>query len=70
MRWVIHPRPSTPRAFISLWLVGWLLGECWAIYSWFWTAFGEEIVQIKEGSLTIKRDILLPHQVLRIYSCR
>lgn len=58
MKWVIHPGPATPVGFISLWLVGWLLGELWAIYSWFWTAFGKEIVRIGEGTLMIKRDIL------------
>lgn len=58
MRWVMHPGPSTPRAFISVWLVGWAFGEVWAIYQWFWTAFGKEIVKISEGALTIKRDIL------------
>jgi hypothetical protein len=58
MKWVIHPGPSTPRAFISLWLVGWLLGEVWAIYSWLWAAFGKEIVTIKEGSLNVRRDVL------------
>jgi hypothetical protein len=58
MKWILHPGPSTPRAFISLWLLGWALGESWAVYQWFWTAFGKEIVQIKEGNITIKRDIL------------
>ena len=50
MKWVIHPGPSTPRAFITLWLAGWLLGEVGATYSWFWTAFGKEIVTIREAS--------------------
>jgi hypothetical protein len=27
MKWLIHPGPSTPRAFLSLWLTFWLLGE-------------------------------------------
>jgi hypothetical protein len=58
IKWVLHPGPSTPRAFISLWLLGWGLGEGWAIYQWLWTAFGKEIVQIKDGDLTINRDIL------------
>ena len=58
MKWVIHPGSSTPRAFICLWLAGWLFGEVWATYSWFWTAFGKEIVTIREGALSIKRDIL------------
>ena len=58
MKWLIHPGPSTPRAFITLWLVGWLLGEVWVTYWWFWTAFGKEIVTIREGALSIKRDIL------------
>jgi len=53
-----HPsRTVNPRAFISLWLVGWLLGEVWAIYSWLWAAFGKEIVTIKEGSLNVRRDV-------------
>jgi hypothetical protein len=58
MRWLIHPGPSTPRAFLSLWLTFWLLAEAWGIYWWLWSAFGKEIVTIKEGSLGIKRDIL------------
>ncbi len=58
MKWLIHPGPSTPRAFLSLWLTFWLLSEVWVIYWWLWTAFGKEIVTIKEGSLGIKRDIL------------
>ena len=58
MKWVIHPGPSTPRGFISLWLAAWLLGEVWVTYWWFWTAFGKEIVTIREGALSIKRDIL------------
>jgi hypothetical protein len=58
MRWVVNPEPSTPRLFISLWLVGWALGETWAVYQWFWTAFGKEIVVVREGTLKVKRDIL------------
>jgi hypothetical protein len=58
MKWVLRPAPSTPRAFVSLWLVGWALGEAWAVYSWSWTAFGKEILEVKEGVLTTKRDIL------------
>jgi hypothetical protein len=58
MKWVIHPGPSTPRAFITFWLAGWLLGEVWAIYWWLWSGFGKEIVTIREGALSIRRDIL------------
>ena len=58
MKWVIHPGLSTPRFFISLWLVGWALGEAWAVYQWLWTAFGKEVVKIDQGMMTIRRDIL------------
>ena len=58
MKWLIHPGPLTPRAFLVLWLTFWLLGEGWAIYWWLWSAFGKEIVTIKEGVLGIQRDIL------------
>jgi len=58
MKWLVHPGPSTPSAFISLWLTFWLLAEVWVIYWWLWTAFGREIVTIREGALSIKRDIL------------
>lgn len=57
-KWVLHPQPSTSRAFLSLWLIGWAFGEGWAVYQWFWAAFGREIVRVREGQLTIKRDIL------------
>jgi hypothetical protein len=39
-------------------LAGWLLGEVWAIYWWLWSGFGKEIVTIREGALSIRRDIL------------
>lgn len=58
LKWILYPGPATSRAFISIWLVGWALGEAWAIYQWFWTAFGKETIQLGEGNLTIKRDIL------------
>jgi hypothetical protein len=58
IKWVIHPGPSTPRAFITFWLAGWMLGEMWAIYWWLWSGFGKEIVTIREGMLSIRRDIL------------
>lgn len=58
MKWLIYPGPSTPRAFLSLWLTFWLVAEVWAIYWWLWTAFGKEIVTIREGIFGIKRDIL------------
>jgi len=58
MSWVVEPRSSAPNAFIALWLVGWACGEVWATYTWFWIAFGKEIVQLKEGSLDVKRDVL------------
>jgi hypothetical protein len=58
MRWLLHPVPSTPRAFLSLWLLAWALGEGWALYSWLWTAFGMEVVKVREGHLSIKQDIL------------
>jgi hypothetical protein len=63
MKWLIHPGPSTPRAFISLWLTFWFLAEVWAIYSWLWTAFGKEIVTIGEGEFRIKRNILGSDQI-------
>jgi hypothetical protein len=58
MKWAVHPGPSTPRAFLTLWLAGWLLGEVWAIYWWLWGGFGREIVTIREGAFSIRRDIL------------
>ena len=57
-KWILHPEPNTPRALISLWLLGWLLGGLWAVYQWLWTAFGKEVVQVKEESLNVKRDVL------------
>src|ERR1700720_4310258 len=58
MKWILRPGPSTPRGFISLWLLMWALAEAWTTYQWLWAAFGREIVQVKEGDLSIKRDIL------------
>jgi hypothetical protein len=58
IKWVVHPTSSAPNLFLILWLVGWAFGEVWAVYVWLWTAFGEEIVQVREGSLKLRRDIL------------
>src|SRR5580658_683677 len=58
MKSILYPGPSTPHAFLWLWLMLWALGEAWTIYHWLWTAFGKEIVRIGDGELTIKRDLL------------
>ena len=58
MKWILHPGPSTPRGFLGFWLAAWILGGAWAVYQWLWIAFGKEVVEVKEGSLTIKRNIL------------
>src|SRR5437588_8837092 len=58
MRVLMHPGPSTPRAFFALWLLLWAVAEVWVAYQWAWTAFGKEIVKIGQGMLIIRRDIL------------
>lgn len=58
MKWILHPGPSTSRGFLGFWLAVWILGGASAVYQWLWIAFGKEVVEVREGSLTIKRNIL------------
>ena len=44
--------------FGVVWLTMWTLGGLFVIYSWLWTAFGEEIVRVEQATLSIKRDVL------------
>lgn len=46
-----------PQAFLALWLVGWLVAEVFVAVAWSWLAFGEEVVTIASGTLTIARKV-------------
>ena len=43
--------------FLSAWLAGWTFGGLWAAYFILWLAFGHEIVTLRAGTLTLKRDV-------------
>jgi len=49
--------PFPANAFLIFWLVGWTIGGGWAIYSWFWTVKGVEIITLDSTYLTVKRDL-------------
>jgi hypothetical protein len=55
-----------PRLFLGVWLIGWLAGEAFAILAWSWAAFGEEVLTLGEGSLSLAKRIG-PFQRLRRY---
>jgi len=44
--------------FMVVWLGGWTVGGCVAIYFWLWNVAGHEIISLTPTSLTIRRDIL------------
>lgn len=44
--------------FAIIWLGGWLVGEFWLGYEFFWRAFGKEIIKTTSDSLAIRREIL------------
>lgn len=35
MKWILHPGPSTSRAFLILWLAAWVVGGSWLFISGF-----------------------------------
>jgi len=45
------------RLFLALWLCGWIVGEIWVSYIMLWTAFGEEIISIRNGTFKHVRHV-------------
>ena len=43
--------------FQIAWLALWTFGGAAAIYTWFWTAFGNHIVTLASGLLTVRPDV-------------
>lgn len=61
--------------FLSAWLAGWTFGGLWAAYFILWLSAGSEIVTLRAGTLTLKRDILglgrlQEYDVARIHNLR
>jgi len=43
--------------FLAAWLTMWTVGGAAAIYAWLWMAVGKEIVSLRPGVLSIRRDV-------------
>jgi hypothetical protein len=54
---VVFIRGSGPRAFLGVWLVGWLLGEIFVALAWCWMAFGREVISVRQRTLGVARAI-------------
>jgi hypothetical protein len=44
--------------FLIIWLCGWIVGETLVILIWSWTAFGQEVISIRDGSFLHRREVL------------
>lgn len=49
--------PGTPDLFLIAWLTMWTVGGAWAIYTWLWMIAGKQLVEIRPGSLVIKKEL-------------
>lgn len=43
--------------FLIVWLCGWIVGETLATIIWLWTAFGQEVISIKNGLFIHRREV-------------
>ncbi len=43
--------------FFAFWLAGWIFGEVWVAFLVLWTAFGEEVVSIRNGTFEHVRHV-------------
>lgn len=43
--------------FLAVWLAGACLGGGFVLYTWLWNAVGREIVGLRPGLLTVRRDV-------------
>jgi hypothetical protein len=50
--------PEGPPGFLALFLCFWLIAEVFALYVMLWMAFGKEVVTIRNGVLSVKRDVM------------
>jgi hypothetical protein len=48
---------SPPDLFLFVWLAGWTLGGAFAVLVVAWMLVGEELIQLRSGSLAIKRNL-------------
>ncbi len=52
---IIHGNEA--QGFLMIWLCGWFVGEVLVASIWAWNAFGYEVVSIRSGLLSTKREI-------------
>ena len=50
-------KDAAPMIFTVVWLVAWTVGGAFAIYTWFWQAFGKEIITVDGSYISTKKDI-------------
>lgn len=50
-------KDAAPLLFTTAWLAAWTVGGVFAIYTWFWQAFGKEIITVDGSYISTKKDI-------------
>jgi hypothetical protein len=58
LRQLLNDRIGAPRLFLAAWLTIWTIGGGWAAFLFLWTAVGKEVVWLRPGTLTIRREVL------------
>lgn len=58
VRRFISGAPPEASLFATVWLLIWTIGGVLPIYIWLWVAFGEEILALRAGVLTVRSDLL------------
>ena len=57
-RELLFGRAHEASIFLAAWLAMWTFFGGFAIYTWLWMAAGKEIVALRSGVLSIRRDVL------------
>lgn len=57
LRFLEGEAPSGGWSLMVAWFVVWTVAGVLAVYAWLWQVMGKEIVTVRDGSLTLRRDV-------------
>ncbi len=57
LRFLEGEAPSGGWSLMIVWFVVWTVAGVLAVYAWLWQVMGKEIVTVRDGSLTLRRDV-------------
>jgi len=55
---ITAPTPSPARAFLVIWLSAWVIGGCFAAFTFLWMLLGREIIEVRADQIVLRKELL------------